>query len=364
VHFARDTVSRVGAPKVVPDILDAAPELDATSFGTTLGASEPMRRLYPLCARLARSDVPVVIEGETGTGKEELAQSLHRMGPRRNGPFVVFDCTAVAPTLIEAELFGHQKGAFTGATSPRAGVFEQASGGTIFIDEIGDLPIHLQPKLLRAIERHEVMRVGSSRSIVTDVRVVAATRRNLEHEVQRGLFRDDLFHRVAVVRIELPPLRDRRGDVPLLARHFCRELTGRDDALPDQIVRRWEDYAWPGNVRELRNAVARQVALGDLAGDVGVTAPASRPRPTFSGEDVTSVVLALNLPFAEAREHILVDFERRYLDHVLALHGGNITCAAAAAGIGRRYFYKLAAKHTSADDAAFLTATRERAGKW
>jgi transcriptional regulator of aromatic amino acid metabolism len=230
---------------------------EETRFGRLVGWSREMRRLYPLCARLAASSVAVIIEGETGTGKEALAESLHEAGPRAAGPFVVFDCTAVAPSLVESELFGHERGAFTGAVASRRGVFEQAHGGTLLIDEIGDLEPQLQPKLLRALERGEVRRVGSEKAIKVDVRVLAATRRDLDHEVQEGRFRDDLFHRLAVARIELPPLRARKGDVRLLAAHFARELGGDERALGGELLARWDDSPWPGNVRELRNAVAR-----------------------------------------------------------------------------------------------------------
>jgi DNA-binding NtrC family response regulator len=301
-----------------------------------------MRRLYPLCERLARADVPVVLEGDTGTGKEQLAESLHLEGPRRDGPFVVFDCTAIAPTLIEAELFGHEKGAYTGATIARGGFFEQAHGGTLLIDEIGDLPLELQSKLLRAIERLQVVRVGGRTPIQVDVRVLAATRRDLDREVAVGRFRDDLFHRIAVARIELPPLRERHGDIPLLARHFVRELTGDETTLPDELLRRWEDYPWPGNVRELKNAVARRIALGDLAPD-SIDPSASVP-PTagvLDRRDQIGAVLAMGLPLSEARQRLVGEFERRYAEHMLALHGGNVTRAAAAAGIARRHFYRL-----------------------
>src|SRR6185295_1871125 len=181
--------------------------------------------------------------------------------------FVVFDCTAVPPTLVESELFGHERGAFTGAIANRKGVFEQADGGTLLIDEIGDLEPHLQPKLLRALERSEVRRVGGTGWVKVDVRVLSATRRDLDKEVAAGRFRDDLYHRLAVTRIELPPLRKRRGDVALLARAFAARLGATLDAFGHETLARWEDYTWPGNVRELRNAVARRIALGELAAE-------------------------------------------------------------------------------------------------
>jgi DNA-binding NtrC family response regulator len=304
-----------------------------------------MRRFYPLCEKLANSDVPVIIEGETGTGKEVLAESLHEEGTRKAGPFVVLDCTAVPPNLLEAELFGHERGAFTGAVAARRGVFEQANHGTLLIDEIGELDPMLQPKLLRAIERREVRPIGSNRSISVDVRLLAATRRDLDREVQAGRFRDDLLHRLAVARIELPPLKRRRGDIPLLARHFCKDLNGDERFLTKELLLSWEDHPWQGNVRELRNTVARHVALGELAsisfasGD-GVPGEASA-EPNLSDDFLQHV---LELPLGEARQKVVEEFERRYVHQLLARHDGNVTRAAQSAGVARRYLQILKAR--------------------
>jgi two-component system, NtrC family, response regulator HydG len=319
---------------------DAPPP--ATGFGKLVGQSPEMRRLYPLCERLAAATVPVVIEGETGTGKEVLAESLHDMGPRKNGPFVVFDCTAVPPTLIESALFGHERGAFTGATSQRRGVFEQANGGTLLIDEIGDLDLALQAKLLRAIQRSEVQRVGADRWSKVDVRVIAATRRDLDREVQAGRFRDDLFFRLTVARIELPPLRRRTGDVLFLAKHFFYDLGGT--TLPYELFQQYEDYGWPGNVRELYNAVAGRIALGDLAPPLGSGAQLADRGGAREGADTVERILMEDLPFSRAKQKMQEEFERRYLERVLALHGGNVSKAAAASGIARRYFHLLLAR--------------------
>jgi DNA-binding NtrC family response regulator len=287
----------------------------------------------------------VIIEGETGTGKEVLAESLHEEGSRKNGPFVVLDCTAVPPNLLEAELFGHERGAFTGAVSARRGVFEQASHGTLLIDEIGELDPMLQPKLLRAIERREVRPIGSNRSISVDVRLLAATRRDLDREVQAGRFRDDLLHRLAVARIELPPLKRRRGDIPLLARHFCKDLNGDERFLTKELLLSWEEYPWQGNVRELRNTVARHVALGELA-SISFDGEAQPGEPTaesnFSDDFLQQV---LELPLGEARQKVVEEFERRYVHQLLARHDGNVTRAAQSAGVARRYLQILKARN-------------------
>ena len=330
---------------------DAPPRSEALRFGKTLGKSAVMRALYTMCETLAKSDIPIVVEGETGTGKEVLAESLHDMSLRANQPFVVFDCTAVPPSLVESVLFGHERGAFTGATNSRKGVFEEATGGTLFIDEIGELDVMLQPKLLRALERSEVQRVGANAWHKVDVRIIAATRRDLDREVQAGRFRDDLFFRLAVGRIELPPLRDRHGDIALLARHFWRALGGDDQGLPQSLLNRLEDYSWPGNVRELHNTILRALALGaDAAHATAGLERSSRgsiapPVDAIPGDDAIERVLGHDLPLARAREQVVEEFERRYVQRVLAKHGGNVVRAAQASGIARRYFQILRARH-------------------
>ncbi|HVY44248.1 MAG TPA: sigma 54-interacting transcriptional regulator [Minicystis sp.] len=323
-----------------------APVLETrTAFGRLVGASPEMRALYPLFDRLGASDIPALIEGETGTGKEVLAEAIHEMGPRSKGPFVVFDCTAVPPNLAESELFGHEKGAFTGALTARRGVFEQADGGTLFIDEIGDLDPALQPKLLRMLERKAVRRVGGDVWIRCDVRVLCATRRDLDREVTEGRFRDDLFYRLVVGRVELPPLRKRRGDVAVLAQAFWESL-GRAGPIPFELVRRFERHPFPGNVRELKNTVARHVALGDAPAVVG---PQQGAPPAAAAPDPIEQILAMNLPFPEARQLAKDAFERRYLERVLAEHGGSVARAAAASGIARRYFNLILARQRKDD---------------
>ncbi len=313
----------------------------ANHFGRFIGVSTEVRRLYVLFERLAASSVPVIIEGETGTGKEVLAEALHEQGPRASNPFVVLDCTSVPAALLEAELFGHERGSFTGAITDRKGVFEQAQGGTLLIDEIGDLDIALQPKLLRALERSEFRRVGGHRTIRAEVRILVATRRDLDHEVQEGRFRDDLFHRLAVGRVYLPPLRSRRGDVAVLASHFCQALGAEPSSIPPRLLRQWDDYPWPGNVRELRNAVSRQVEIGDVTQMLsGTTDPEPEPDTDAIQRPLGAFVeraFQSKLPLGHARREIVTNFEKAYIARVLAREGGNVSRAATSLGIARRY---------------------------
>jgi DNA-binding NtrC family response regulator len=309
-------------------------------FGPLLGGSPAMRRLYPLCDRLAASDVPVVVLGETGTGKEVLARALHEASRRAFGPLVVFDCTTTPANLLEAALFGHERGAFTGAVGTAKGVFEQAHGGTLLIDEIGDLELGLQAKLLRALERQEVRRVGGDRWISVDVRILAATRRDLRQAVASGTFRDDLFYRLAVASIELPPLRVRTGDVALLATQFWSEFEGAGGRLMPEVLEALEREPWPGNVRQLRNAVARYAALGDLAQFDALSQPQQRELIDF-----VDTVVGQSLPIKVARDRVLEEFERRYVKHVLEAAGGRLTKAAEIAGLAERQFRIIRARH-------------------
>jgi two-component system response regulator HydG len=318
------------------------PASQETRFHRVIGASAEMRRLYPLFERLAGTMVPVLIEGETGTGKEVLAESIHEASARHGGPFVVFDCTTVSAALLEAEIFGHERGAFTGADTVRRGLFEEANGGTLFIDEIGDLDLTLQSKLLRAIEKSEVRRIGASRWTQVDVRILAATRRDLDREVQARRFRDDLFYRLAVARVELPPLRKRQGDVALLARCFWIALGGKDAELPSAVVQRFEDYAWPGNVRELYNAVARQLAMGEVGH--GERMPGDDDARYATAPDFVERFVREGMPLPRARQEVVQALEQRYVKRMLELHGGSVSRAAAASGIGRRYFQMIRAK--------------------
>jgi two-component system, NtrC family, response regulator HydG len=323
----------------------------AVSFGRVLGTSPKMQRVYQFARKVAAADIPCTIEGETGTGKEQLAEAIHEASPRAKGPFIVFDCTALPGTLMESALFGHEKGSFTGASATRRGVFEQADGGTLFIDEIGDLDVQLQPKLLRAIQRGETQRVGGTGWFKSNVRILAATRRDLDREVQQGRFRDDLFFRLAVARIELPPLRERGNDVELLARAFWASLGPSAGPFPMEFLTRYKGHTWPGNVRELLNTVVRWQALGEMglgeqiAEDAPESLAAPQATPSASGgNDLVERLIRDAVPFSKARQLAALDFERRYVKSILESFGGNVTKAAQASGIGRRYFHMLLAK--------------------
>jgi len=312
-----------------------------TRFGRVIGASPAMRRLFARCDQVAPTDIPVLIEGETGTGKELVAEAIHEASTRAQKPFVVFDCTTISPQLIEASLFGHERGAYTGADEARPGVFEVANGGTLLIDEIGDLDIGLQAKLLRAVERQEVQRIGGTKWIKVDVRLVSATRRDLEAEIQAGRFRDDLYYRLAVARLFVPPLRSREGDVELLATHLWNKLSGGKEPFPTEFLARWQSYKWPGNVRELYNAVQRRFSLGQTeVWDDGE----GRGDTLGQASDLFDTLLHETVPYTVARRRVLDEFDRRFVTVALERTSGSVAKAAATFGIARRYFTKIKAK--------------------
>jgi transcriptional regulator with AAA-type ATPase domain len=327
---------RIGQSELVFIPLDGSVELalgEVDRFHGLVGGSVPMRRLYATIQALAGSDATVLITGETGTGKELVAEAIHEASARSKGPLVVLDCSAIPEHLFENELFGHEKGAFTGASTTTAGAFERAIGGTLFLDEIGELPVELQPKLLRALESRRIRRIGGDGEIACDLRVVAATNRDLAVEVNRKAFRADLYYRLAVAQLHVAPLRDRRDDIPLLIERFLELLPdGYPRAVPPEVVERFLQHGWPGNVRELRNAVERAVlapsaaAIDDADG-----------RPAGQLDDYVD----LELPFKEARRRLDDAFDRRFLEALLERHAWNLSAVARAAQVDRMTIYKM-----------------------
>jgi two-component system, NtrC family, response regulator GlrR len=347
---ARITEVRVGAGAVIriggPGGLELRIELAEQPaiapsahdhFGPLIGASSAMRSVFTVLERTAATTATILIIGETGTGKELVAQAVHGASPRAAGPFIVVDCGAIPHNLVESELFGHKRGAFTDAHADRSGAFEAAHGGTLFLDEIGELPVELQPKLLRVVESKSIQRIGETNRREVDVRLIAATNRDLAHEVGAGRFRQDLFFRLAVVSVHLPPLRERGDDVLALARHILRHLGGENAFdLSPQVEQALLAYSWPGNVRELRNAIERAIHLG-----------AEHAIPMVAGQRCAAEPAedAPDLPFKEAKEQIVSAFERAYLERLMSRHANNISAAARDAGIDRNYLYRLLKKH-------------------
>jgi two-component system, NtrC family, response regulator GlrR len=309
-------------------------------FGRMVGASTPMRAAFAMLARAAATDATVLLTGETGTGKEAATESLHAASARRDGPLIVIDCGAIPPNLLEAELFGHEKGAFTGAASERAGAFEAASGGTIFLDEIGELGTELQPKLLRALEGREVKRLGSNRYRPIDVRVVAATHRDLRAEVNAKTFRADLYYRLAVVEIHMPPLRERLDDLPLIVAHLLANAPPdrRAELTAPAFLAHLAAHRWPGNLRELRNYLDRCIALGVELAALPASNGAAQPAPD-------AIPLDASQPLRAARDEATRRFERAYLEDLLRRHGDNLAAAARSAEVDRAYIYRLLWKH-------------------
>jgi transcriptional regulator with GAF, ATPase, and Fis domain len=345
--------------------------------GSLIGGNARMREIYAIIEKIAPTGTTVVIEGETGTGKEVVAQTIHSLSPRARSELIVFDCGAVPPNLIESELFGHEKGSFTGAVMTRQGLFELADGGTLFLDELGELPLDLQPKLLRALEQREVRRVGSGKATKVDVRIIAATNRTLEEEVRAGRFRQDLYYRLSVVKLRLPSLRERPDDIPLLVSHFLKngsynrrpDGSQRVRAVAKDAMSALQSYPWPGNVRELVNVVERAVSfaegdtmgLPDLPDQVrealstagrqhteplrDATRPSRAAPPMEPPPRPPEELMGEGSTFKDAKEKWVSSFERDYILSLLKRNNGNISHAARDADIDRKYFRKLMKKY-------------------
>lgn len=340
-------VFRVGETElqiVAPEKADPMPPSEQTSFGNLLGKSRKMRAVFAVLERAARTDATVLVSGETGTGKEVVAEAIHNGSDRKGQPFIVVDCASIPSNLIESELFGHIKGAYTNAVSDRVGAFEAADGGTIFLDELGELPAQLQPRLLRALESRQIKPVGANDFKPVNVRVIAATNRALEEEVRAKRFRSDLYFRLAVIKVQLPALRERREDIPLLARAFLDKHKDGEDGLqltPD-IIAALTSHDWPGNVRELRNAIDQAASLSSEGLNLAVRLRANQvPEPEVeSGAGMSEF---FELPYKEARKRALEAFELGYAQNVLERAGGNVTKAAELAQIHRNVLHRILA---------------------
>ncbi|HET9595076.1 MAG TPA: sigma-54 dependent transcriptional regulator [Anaeromyxobacteraceae bacterium] len=313
-------------------------ELERVSgFDELVGSSAEMQAVFTQVEGIAPTDATVLIRGETGTGKELVARALHRRSPRRDRPFVAVNSSAIPQGLVESELFGHEKGSFTGAAARRVGRFEQADGSTLFLDEAGELDLAVQAKLLRALQEREITRLGGTRAIPIDVRIVAATNQDLEAMVRDGRFREDLYYRLNVIPLRLPPLRERTGDLPQLMEHFLREFAvryGREPgAAPPELLAAARGYPWPGNVRELRNLCERAVLIG-WAAVAPLLSGAGRPAPSLAA------LADMDAPLLEARAALVERFEREYLVRLLQQHRGKVGEVARAAGIAERNLYE------------------------
>jgi DNA-binding NtrC family response regulator len=324
--------------KFLPDEEVVEPEPSRESaFGTIVGGDTKMRQLFNLLTDVAATSATVLIEGETGTGKELIAEEIHNHSPRRDGPFVVFDCGSVPRELIESMLFGHVKGSFTGAIGDRKGAFAEAHGGTIFLDEIGEMALDLQPSLLRVLDKRAVRKVGSNTYEKIDVRVVAATNRDLRAEVAKKTFREDLYYRLAVIRVAVPPLRERGADIPLLVQHFINSFGPQLRVTPEDMMKLVR-HSWPGNVRELRNVMERACLLS--RGD-----QVNIDDALIQEAGGAQLGIRTDLPFKEAKGQLVEMFEREYIEDLMRRHKMNLSAAAREAQIDRKHLRELIRKY-------------------
>ncbi|MEQ9499920.1 MAG: sigma-54 dependent transcriptional regulator [Deltaproteobacteria bacterium] len=349
-------------------------EAQPAQLGRLWAVATSMRQLFQNIRDVAGTETSVIVEGETGTGKELVGEVLHEMSQRSSAPYVVVDCAAVPRELIESEMFGHAKGAFTGATGDRRGAFEAADGGTIFIDEIGELPLDLQPRLLRVLEKQEIKRVGSNTSAKIDVRVVCATNRDLQREVEEGRFREDLYFRLNVVKLKLPPLRERPDDILFLAERFLGDFAAFGPIeLREDTKKKLLAHPWPGNVRELRNLIDRGAAMSDryfrmpedfgrtieidgfggaapgsgvgLVGGSDASPSSAAPKEPKPPTGAVTRPLWAGRAYKDAKEAVLEDFERGYIAELLEKHGGNVSAAARDAGIHRNILHRMMSRY-------------------
>ena len=323
--------------KFLPDEEVVDPEPSAQmSLGSIVGGDTKMRQMFTLLEDVSATNATVLIEGETGTGKELIAEEIHNHSPRKDGPFVVFDCGSVPRELIESMLFGHVKGSFTGAITDRRGAFAEAHGGTIFLDEIGEMALDLQPSLLRVLDKRAVRKVGSNTYEKIDVRVVAATNRDLRAEVAKKTFREDLYYRLAVIRVSVPPLRERGTDIPILVGHFVNQFGSGLQVTPEDMSR-LQRHSWPGNVRELRNVIERACLLSK-GNTINIDDALVEQAPAGIG-------IRTDLPFKEAKGQLVEMFEREYIEDLMRRHGGNLSAAAREAQIDRKHLRELIRKY-------------------
>lgn len=355
-YLSPGDVIRIGTVRVEFIAFDEKVQIEPSTrqeFGGLLGRSRRMRQIFSLLEKISPTNATVLIEGETGTGKDLVARAIHSNSPRKAKPFVVFDCSAVAQNLIESELFGHVKGSFTGAVATRKGAFEEANGGTIFLDEIGELSLDLQPKLLRALEQREIKKVGSNDSMPIDVRVVCATNRNLKKEVGENRFRQDLYYRLSVVKINLPPLRERPDDIPFLIEKLLASGRFNIDAEGKLKIARVEDdalkmlsrYQWPGNVREMVNILERLVPMIDGNTIKGKDVSIIFEEMERDEEATERMSVDMGLPFKEAKQKVVESFEKDYLAGLLRRNNYNISKTAREAGIDRKHIRNLLKKY-------------------